>query len=405
VRILYVHQYFATPRGSTGTRSYEQARRMHAAGHQVLMLTSAAQLRPDEVPAGRGRIRRGTVGGVECVVVDVAYRQHMGSLRRVASFLAFTILACGLALRLPRFDLVYATSTPLTVGVVALAVRVLRRIPYAFEVRDLWPEVPLAMGVLRPGLASRVLVALERAIYRRASLLVAVNDDVGARMRRTAGSGVPLVVAPNACDLDLFRPDRDGSGFRRAHGLDGRVLLVHTGAMGRVNGLDAVLDAAAALAADERLCFVLIGAGSERARLERRAAEEGLENVRFLPAMPKEELADVLATADVGLMTVRPLPILELNCANKFFDYLASGLPVVLNYEGWQARVLAEGACGLAAPQGDLDAFVAAIRRLAGAPELRRAMARNARAVAESRFARTTVLAPVLAALDAIEAP
>lgn len=404
MRILYVHQYFATPRGNTGTRSYEQARLIAEAGHDVVMLTSSAQLTRDELPEGRGRIRRGDVGGVECIVLDVPYDQTMSYARRAWAFVRFMLSACRIAVFEPGIDLVFATTTPLTVGVVALAARWLRGRPFVFEVRDLWPQIPLAMGILKPGLLARLLGVLERLAYRHASGWVAVNDDVAEQMRRTAGLDRPVVIAPNACDLELFRPDRDGAAFRAEHGLGHAVLAVHTGAMGPVNGLDHVIDAAAALADVPNLQFVLIGEGSQKARLRRRIDEETLGNIRILDSIPKQQLADVLATADIGLMTVQPTPILESNCANKFFDYLAAGLPIALNYRGWQARTIEEGDCGLSADQGDDAAFTDAVRRLAGDLIQRDTMGANARRVAEIRFDRKTIVAGIVSLLDRVDA-
>ena len=396
MRILYVHQYFCTRRGRTGTRSLEQARAMRSAGHEVVMMTSPVQLLDEAMPAGRGRIRRGRLEGLDLVVLNVPYSQQMSYARRVGSFLRFMLAACWVVLTEPRIDLVYATSTPLTVGIPALAAKLLRGVPYFFEVRDLWPDIPVALGIVRSRWLSAALKAVERLIYAHARLIVAVNAGVARAVGRSSRWRRPIIVVPNACDTDLFDPSRDGSTFRRAHGLAGKVLCVHTGAMGPVNGLDAVLDLAAATRGDERLRYVLIGEGNQKERLQRRVADERLDNVLILDSVPKDELADVLATADIGLMTVAPIPILELNCANKFFDYLASGLPVVLNYGGWQAEVLAEHGCGLSASQGDQGAFNAAVLRLAGDEALRRRMAANARALAETALNRRTVVRPLL---------
>jgi glycosyltransferase involved in cell wall biosynthesis len=403
MKILYVHQYFATPRGQTGTRSYEQARRMQAAGHDVLMLTSSAQLRGDEIPAGSGILRRGPIAGIECIVLDVPYDQKMSYARRAWAFLRFMFSACRIAVVEPGIDLVFATTTPLTVGLVALAARWLRGRRYVFEVRDLWPQVPLAMGILKPGLLTWALGVLERQSYRHAAGWIAVNDDVAVQMRTIAGLERPVAIAPNACDLELFHPQRDGSAFRRTHNLNDAVLAVHSGAMGPVNGLDHVLDAARALRDESRLRFVLIGEGRQKARLRQRVETEQLHNVRILDGIPKEQLADLLATADIGVMTVRATPILELNCANKFFDYLASGLPIVLNYRGWQARTLEEFGCGLSADQGDDEGFQAAIRRLTRDQDGRAAMGRQARVAAEQRFDRESVVAGILELLERIE--
>jgi len=402
MRILYIHQYFCTPRGSSGTRSYAQAKAMMAAGHEVVMLTSSAQLRDDEVPAGKGIARRGDVAGVDCIVLDIPYHQTMGFAGRILAFLKFMAWCCRIVLSEPRIDCVYATSTPLTVGAPALLAKLVREIPYVFEVRDLWPDVPLEMGILKPGLIARGLKFAERAIYRHARLLVPVNDDVGRRMRETLGRQKTAVVAPNACDCDLFRPDRDGEWFRREQGLEGKTLCVHTGTMGRVNGLDIVLDAAKAMAEADDVRFVLIGDGREKARLAQRVTDETIDNVLILDAMPKEQLADVLATADVGLMTVDPLPVLQMNCANKFADYLASGLPIALNYRGWQAELLARWGAGSSADLGDTPGFVAVIRTLIGDEDLRRRMSAAGRQVAQTDMNRQVVADRLLDAMEPI---
>jgi glycosyltransferase involved in cell wall biosynthesis len=404
MRILYVHQYFATPRGRTGTRSYEQARRMIAAGHDVTMLTSSAQLREDEIPAGRGIERRGEIEGIPCIVLDVPYTQGMSYLRRAWAFIRFMLSACRITIREPDVDLVFATTTPLTIAVVALAGRWLRGRPYIFEVRDLWPEIPLALGILKPGLLSWTLARLERLVYRHANGWVAVNEDVALAMERTAGLKRPTAIAPNACDLELFHPQRDGSSFRAEHQLGDAVLAVHTGAMGPVNGLEHILNVADELRDLTQLQFVLIGEGNQKDKLIERVQREKLDQVRILDGIPKERLADLLATAEIGLMTVCPTPILELNCANKFFDYLASGLPIALNYRGWQARTLDEYACGLSADQGDDAGYAALIRAMATDPKRRKAMSLGARHAAEIAFSRERVVDGILTLLDEVKA-
>jgi len=399
VRILYIHQYFGTPRDVGGTRSYEQARAMLEAGFEVTMLSSASHLRPDEVPAGSGTCRRGRVGGIDCIVLDIPYNQRMSYCRRIVSFLAFMFWCCRIVLTEPRVDLVYATSTPLTVGVPALLGKLVRGIPYVFEVRDLWPDAPLALGILKPGLIARFLKLSEQMIYRHARMWVPVNDDVASRMRRCIHRAKPAVIVPNACDTYLFDPGRDGQWFRRQHGLEEKILCIHAGAMGPVNGLDWILAAAASLKEYPRLCFVLIGEGREKDRMRQRVEQEEMGNVLVLDAVPKESLGDVLATADIGLMTVESVPVLQMNCANKFADYLASGLPVVLNYRGWQGRMLSEYGAGLSADQGDLEGFTKAIRTLADDDALRQQMGAAGRRLAETDMNRQTVVQPMLKAL------
>lgn len=404
LNVLYIHQYFTTPRGRSGTRSYEQARAMVRDGHDVTILTTPAQLTADEWPAGAGGVGRTSLDGLPVIVLDVPYAQRMSHARRIRSFLEFMVRACAVVLREPRLDLVFATSTPLTVGIPALVGKLVRGLPYVFEVRDLWPAVPAGLGLIRNRSLLRALEATEEMIYRHARAVVAVNGDVAREIRRTTGGRRRPVVVPNACDVELFRPDRDGMWFRRRHRLEDKVLAVHAGAMGPVNGLMAILDAASALrdrAPD--LHFLIVGEGSMKEPVAERVAREGLDNVSVLDAVPKTELADVLATADVGLMTVAPIPLLQWNCANKFFDYLAAGLPMVLNYRGWQAAILEGAGCGLAAPQGDTDGFARSIEALATDTRRRAEMAARARQVAETQYNRSAVVAPLLWLLRRIE--
>ena len=400
MKVLHIHQYFATPRAATGTRSYELSLAMKAAGHEVTMLASTAQLRPDEIPPGRGMIRRGQIAGFNVIVLDVPYQQRMSYARRILSFLQFMFLACWVVMTEPKPDLIYPSSTPLTVGIPALLAKFFHSVPYAFEVLDLWPEVPVALGVIKRPAVIRALKFLEETLYRNARFIVAANDDFARYIRRMTHGRKEIIVVPNACDVDLFRPDIPDQGFRRRHGLEGKILCVHTGAMGPVNGLHAIIDAAEAMRDDDRIRFVLIGEGNVKESLVERVEKDKLPNVLILDAVPKVELAGVLATADIGLMTVAPIPILEWNCANKFFDYLSSGLPVALNYEGWQGRILVEHDCGLPVAQGDTDAFIRVIRRLADDAGLRSRMGANARSLACTGLNRQNVIAPLLAALE-----
>ena len=403
MRILYIHQYFATPRGRTGTRSYEQARAMMAAGHEVTMVTTSAQLRDDEVPAGSGAIRRGVVGGVNCIVLTIPYDQRMSYLQRIVSFLKFMVYCCLIVLRERRPDVIFATSTPLTVGVPALVGKWFGGIPYFFEVRDPWPEMPMAMGIISNPLICRALKIFELMIYRHARVLIAVNATLGAAMLADIGGRKPLVVAPNACDTELFGPELDGSGFRSEHGLEGKALCVYTGAMGQANCLDFILDAAIEMADHADVHFLLIGEGREKAHLKERVAQENLSNVLILDAMPKEELTQALATVDVGILNLMPIPVMEQNGSNKYSDYLASGCAVIITHKGWQAELLDRYQAGLSSQQGDLAGLVANLRRLADDEPLRTEMARNARGLAETEMNRAVCVQRILDALAAFD--
>lgn len=387
MKALYITQHFATPDSSTGSRHWWATRELLNKGWDVLILTGPTRLPTHSRP--RHLLSRLRLDRADVFILELKYNQKMGFARRCWSFLEFMIGTTILALCMPRPDVVFATSCPLTVALPGIAARVLRGIPFVFEARDLWPDIPIELGFIRGRLLKRLLLRFEKLAYRRARAIVALSP--GARDAVTA-KGIPeakVVVIPNLSDTDFFGNGPDGRAFRQRHGLEDKFVCAHTGAMGFVNGLGAVLDAAALLR-DSRpdIVFLLVGDGNERPELEARVRGEGLANVRIMDPIPKTDMPECLAAVDLGLTTVRNFRILEHNSANKFFDYLAAGKPVLLNYGGWQAEWLSRYEAGVAVPPDDPRAMADAIVRLETDRRRLKEMGRNARRLAEEQFER-----------------
>ena len=387
--VLYFHQYFATRRRSTATRSYELARRLVDRGHRVTIVsrdTRMLEAGRDGRPPGR-LVARERVDGIDVLFLNVPYANRYPTPVRLASFTAFTAAAAVAGALERRPDVVFASSTPLTIGIAGVTTARLKRVPFVFEIRDLWPAVPAQVGVLRNRPAVRSAEWLERRLYDAAARIVVLSE--GAR-EDLEGRGIPpekLSLIPNASDLDVFRPGVVDDGFRARHGLEGRFVALYTGAMGRSNGLDQLVDAAAALRGSQ-VTIAALGDGGERPRLERRARELGLDNLLFLPAVAKEQLAGIVGAADVTLTIFAPYPILETNSPNKFFDSLAAGKPPVVNLAGWLRRLVEENDAGVWVPAGQPEALAGTLRELASDPERVKRMGRNARALAEREFSR-----------------
>lgn len=389
MRVLYFHQHFTTPRGASGTRSYEFARALVARGHSVTMVCGTGALAGLELPAdSRRRWSRGMVDGIDVIALPFSYSNRDGLVLRAKSFLSFAVRSVGLALR-EDYDLVFATSTPLTAAIPGIFARWLRAKPFIFEVRDLWPELPRALGVTNP-LVLGGMSLLEWCAYRSSTAAVGLSPGIVEGIRRRSARALPIAMIPNGCDLDLFRPELRQElplpGFTA-----GDFVAGFTGAHGVANGLDAVLDAAGMLlrTGDHRIKVVFIGDGKEKDRLRARAEREGLENCVFLPAVPKTELAPVTASLGCGLMILKNVPAFYFGTSpNKFFDYLAAGVPIVNNYPGWLAGMIEAAECGIVVPPDDPAALASALRRLAGDAGACRRMGTAGRRLAERDFAR-----------------
>jgi len=390
MRILYLHQYFNTRSEVGGTRSYEFARYLFEQGHQVTMVTAASG-RP---PIDSGTHRR-EIDGIELVELNAGYRDHiegtrMSYSRRIYNFLYFALASTIAGLSLPRPDVVFATSTPLTIGIPGLIISVLRRVPFVFEVRDLWPEGPVQIGALKSPLLIKAARWLERTIYRNATHIVALSPGMHDGIVATGVPDSKVTVIPNASDLDLFSPTVDGTEYRKKLNLNGQFTCAYFGTMGEANGLSFVLDAASELKRRQAndVVFVLQGDGKERPMLESRCSAENLTNVIFSNPVPKNEVTQLALAANVCMTIFKNLPIFSTNSPNKMFDSMAAGRPVLVNMPGWMQMLVEQNRAGVfVEPDNPID-FADKIIFLRDHPELCAEYGQNARRLAEEQFAR-----------------
>jgi len=403
LRVLYFHQYFSTPEGAAGTRSYEVAQVLVARGHQVTMVCgSGARLRIPKLKVVGGCML-GSLAGIDVIQYDLPYSNRDSFLKRATTFMRFAIRSVGVAFS-AEYDLIYASSTPLTASIPGVVAKLARRgKPFVFEVRDLWPELPKAMGVIRNPLVLAAMSVLEWLSYRCADFCIGLAPGIVDGIRRVGPRGLEVEMIPNSCDLELFHPtvqpvSMPGIG-------DEDFVAIFTGAHGIANGLGAVLDAAAELKKRGRgdIRFVFIGDGNRKDELVECAHSSGLDNCVFLNPVPKSELPRFLARASVGLMILDNIPAFYNGTSpNKFFDYISSGLPVLTNYPGWIAEIVDEHVCGVSVEPGDASSFADAMERLADSSEDLGVMGRNARCLAESKFNRKELCERLVMSLERI---
>lgn len=349
MRILYIHQYFAVPESNAGTRSYEMARRLVKAGHEVTMVTSSAFL-PEGWVSGNGWHRK-TVAGIKLEALHLPYSNETPFLKRIAVFILFALRAT-LKARAIRCDVVFATSTPLTVALPGAFSARKNKVPLVFEVRDLWPDLPIAVGAIKNPVVVTMARKLERWAYKNARHVVALSPGMA---KWVAACGYPdknITVIPNACDPELFEvPAEQGLRFRERHSwLGNKPLVVYAGTLGMINGVGYMVRLARAmLQINEEVRFVVVGKGMECEKVKTLAKTTGVldKNFFLLPPVSKNELPEVLSAADMALSLCLPIKVIWHNSANKFFDALAAQTPIAINYQGWQARVIERSGAGL----------------------------------------------------------
>jgi len=386
MKMLYLHQYFKTNQSSGGTRSYEFAKFLGDQGIDVHVITGI----PSE-PLDHENIKVTSTG--------TAYNNKMSKSRRILSFLDYNRKAFFKGWKDKEASIIFATSTPLTIGLPAVLLAKMRKKKLIFEVRDVWPDVPIALGYINNKLLIKFLRIFEKWIYNNAAHIIVLSDGMHQNL---INKGVPkekLTTIENMANLYLYDEAREKkeSPSPKDHenpeiegkyqsGEEKIFTCIHPGTMGHVNGLDFVLDAAKiTLSKDPEIHYLLIGDGKQKDHLKNRVQKEKIVNVTIEDAKPKAEVVENILSADVGLMCVdNQYKILEDNSANKFFDFLAAGLPVLINYGGWQKRAIEENHCGKATltPE-DMAEEILSLKKDS---KRLQTMAKNARALAEEKY-------------------
>lgn len=390
MKVLYFHQHFSTPSGSSATRSYEMAKNLIARGHDVTMVCGSGQMSHTGLSSiSKNGMRSGIVDGINVIEYDIPYSNYYGFMKRIWVFILFAWGSIKIAMTY-KYDVLFATSTPLTAGIPGIIAKILRRKTFVFEVRDLWPEIPIQMGIIKNPIIIYLMSALEWLCYHSADACIGLSPGIVKGIIKRGVKEDRVAMIPNGCDLDLFNPLSVNP--ERPEGVNSDdFILVFTGAHGLANGLNDVLDVAQVIKKRKlnKIKFVFIGDGKTKPQLIKRAEECKLNNCIFIDPVNKIKITEYLRGANIGLMVLKNIPAFYYGTSpNKFFDYMAIGLPVINNYPGWLAELIKKNNCGIAVVPESPDLFADAVEYLYKRPLLLEQMGINARKLAEQEFNR-----------------
>lgn len=352
MRIIYLHQYFKLPSESGGTRSYDLANGFLDLGHQIEIVTSTSDLK---YKSGK-RWKKIEKDGLLIHYIYLPYTNDLNYFKRLIVFTKFLFSSSFKLLSL-KGDITLATSTPLTIGVPALLKKWIHKTPFIFEVRDVWPEVVIAIGAVKNKILIRVLYILESLIYKNASVIVPLSVD----MKKSITSRYPkltpkiIEVIENISEIDRFQNQHESDKFliEKKIGFSPRFSILYAGTFGKVNGINYVINLASkSLSLDPSIVYILIGDGAYKKMVIEEAHRKGVinKNVFFLDSVSKSELPQFYFECDIGSSFVIPIKELWSNSANKFFDTIAAGKPILINHNGWQKDIINEENIGYALP-------------------------------------------------------
>lgn len=379
MKILYIYQYFNTPKNPGGTRAYWISQELIKNGHEVTMLTTSSKI--------DSKVEKVHIDGIDVIYLKVPYSQYMSIFKRLLSFVNFMLKSTRIALKEKKVDLVIATSTPLTIGFPALVIKKIKKIPFLFEVRDLWPEVPIQMGGLNNKLLIRLALWFEKTIYKNAMHVVALSPGMmdGVVKRDIAPEKVSMI--PNMSKIDVYGSRAKDLGLIDKLGLKhDSFKVVYFGAMGLANGMDYIIEGIKYLKGNQEIEFVFMGGGATEPILKEKCDSLGIQNVHFLGVFGPEELSEIVNLCDISLVTFADLPILATNSPNKLFDSLSAGKPIIVNSPGWTKDMVERYECGVFVNPKNPEDLANKVLSLKDNPKTCENMGLNSRKLAETKY-------------------
>lgn len=383
MNILYFHQHFCTPDGSSGVRSYAFAKRWVEAGHRVTVITGISN--DPTLKTGQQ-----TIDGITVRCIGARYSNNQGFLARIVAFLRYAFTATFSAIHSREYDVVLATSTPLTVAIPALAAKWFTRRKVVFEVRDVWPDAAIDAGVLKNNLLIWLASKLEIITYQTVDHIVPLSTGMADNIHRKGIAKAKMTMLPNCSDLEWFDPAKlDRQAIREELDAQDTFIVLYVGAISLANDMPFLVKTMHKTKDDPSVCWWFVGSGNRLDYLRQQAKDRQIGNVVFWGEQPKAQIPRFVRAADVGIVSFINEPTYFENSPNKFFDYSAGGLPAIFTRTTWLAPYLETHQSGFVC--NTPDECVAYIQQLRTQPSLREQMGNNARTMAEQEFSRDDI--------------
>lgn len=385
-KVLYIHQYYRRPDEPGTSRSHWVAEYLVKNGYKVVLITQKNSFNPENKKAPL--IERTRVSGIDVLYIKNAYSNEHSIQRRIYSFLYFMFLSTYFAFKERNVSVLIATSTPISVGFPALMLKLFKKIKYIFEVRDLWPEVPLEMKIIKKNAIRKISKWYIKKIYFGAQHIIALSPGMKEGILFYKKS-LRVSMIPNMSKIDHFYPREVDENLNNDLGLGSKTFkVIHFGTMGNVNGLENFVESALNAKKNRYndVVFILVGSGKYKSYFRDFKMKHKIDNLKIFDRMPLDKISSLVNICDVSYIGVTKYKILEMNSANKFFDSLAAGKPIIINFGGWMQDIIEKENCGIRVKNNDPIDLLNAILYLKDNHELRKSMGNRARILAETQY-------------------
>ena len=391
MKIVYIHQYFRKPAHGGAIRSYYLAKSLVEKGVYVDLITTH----------NHKNIRIEKIEGINVHFLPIDYDNKFSFLKRVNSFIKFMILSYKYIAKLQKPNYIYASSTPLTIGITALLLKKIKKIPFYFEVRDLWPEAPIQMGVIKNPILKSILYKLEKIIYNNAVKIIALSpgmkDGIESKVKNKE-----VKLLPNISDCDFFQKEEKNIKNTFYFGIGDKFVISYIGAIGKVNNLQSLLEAAFECQKQgiNNVTFLVAGKGKELAAIKEKSKELKLKNITFLGFLNRLDIKKLLNVTDFSFISFADKRILETNSPNKFFDSIASGKICIVNNKGWIKELIEKYEIGFYYNVNQPQNFANNLKKYLNDKVSLNLAKNNSRKLAENSFSRKKLITEFNAILN-----
>ena len=374
-RLFYFHQYFKTPEEGGALRSYHIASKMVDFGIDVVMITTH----------NNRKYKVKDIDGIQVHYLPIYYSNNLSFTKRLIAFIKFVIKSVRLANSLPRPNLIYTTSTPLTVGIISLWFKWKKDIPYIFEVRDLWPEAPIQLNILKSRVLISIARSIEKAIYKNSSAMIALSPGIKEAILLRYDKKIIYTIA-NMADVSFYKHNRKKNEEKN------ELVIGYFGAMGVANNIEFILEAAHVCQQQHlKIRFIIAGDGARKKEVLALTRKMELGNIKILAHIHRNGIRELMSEVDACITSFASVPVFETNSPNKFFDGLAAGKLCIINTKGWLKELVEENHCGIYIDPNKPENFPSLIKKYINNKALLKTCQMNALNLADKKFNKDTL--------------